>query len=100
MLDRLTTCRCCLAEVKKDQELYEFSSEVAISENSDGEFVRIVDAFASLTNIVVPFNEEDSTKICSPCLQELKLSYVFQKKCLDSDQVYKPKLFVRRKGGE
>ena len=100
MLDRLTTCRCCLTEVKKVQDLYEFSSEVALSENTDGEYVRIVDAFASLTNIVVPFNEEDLTKICSPCLQELKIGYVFQKKCLDSDQDYKPKLFVRRKGGE
>lgn len=89
MLDQSKTCRCCLMEVK-NQDLYEFSSEVAIDDSGPNptNFVKIVDAFIRITTINVAKNDEDVSKICSTCLQDLRISFIFQRRCLDANQYY------------
>lgn len=91
MLDKLKTCRCCLTEMKSERELYEFSSEVSVDtelSNDPQNFVKISECFASLTSVEVSEEAEDSSKICSQCLGDLKIAYIFQKKCLDSEKIY------------
>lgn len=91
MVNRLKTCRCCLLEVAKGNELYEFSSEVSVdnevSENPQM-FVKISECYAQITTLTIDEEQEDSTKICSPCLGDLKFCYQFQKKCLESEKVF------------
>jgi hypothetical protein len=91
MVNKLTACRCCLTSVKSDVELYEFTSEVSVDEVVSVEpqnFVRISDVWRSVTNSVDYDHYEDSSRICSQCLGDLKFCYMFQKKCLESDRVF------------
>lgn len=91
MVNKLKTCRCCLAESKFENELYEFSSEVSIDDEPSRDpqnFVKISDCFTLLVNIEVPVEAEDFSKICSQCLGDLKFCYMFQRKCLDSEKMY------------
>lgn len=86
-----TTCRCCLAESKVESELYEFSSEVSVESdtaNDPQNFVKISECYRQLTSITVPEESEDSSKICSQCLGDLKFCFMFQQKCWDSDKIY------------
>lgn len=91
MVNKATTCRCCLVESKAENELYEFSSEVSIDNDSTTDpqnFVKIAECFQHLTNILVPEDVEDTSKICSQCLGDLKFCYMFQRKCLDAEKTY------------
>lgn len=92
MQDKLITCRCCLAEAKFERELYEFSSEVSVDSGEQvepqNEFVKISECFKSVTGIEIPVENEDISKICTPCLSNLKFCYIFQKKCYDNDKIY------------
>lgn len=51
-------------------------------------FIRIGECFSSLTRIFIHKREENESKICMDCLNELKLSYLFQRKCLDNDKSF------------
>ncbi|CRK87611.1 CLUMA_CG001407, isoform A [Clunio marinus] len=90
MVNKEKTCRCCLLEAGGDNTLYEFSSEVAMNEApmSNQEFVKIGHCFTFITSIPIEQDEEDNSKICSECLGDLKCSYLFQKKCLESEKIY------------
>lgn len=91
MQDKLTTCRCCLSQVEHEYELYEFSSEVSVDIEEQAEiknFIKISECFKQVTGIELPVESEDSSKICTPCLSNLKFCYLFQKKCWDNDKIY------------
>lgn len=91
MVNKLKTCRCCLAESRSESDLYEFSSEVSVDDEplSDPQnFVKISECFASLTSTIVPAEAEDLSKICSQCLGDLKFCYLFQRKCWEAEKVY------------
>lgn len=83
MIDRLKTCRCCLEEPKNNEDLYEFSSEVAI-DNESTTFIKINACYFEITNFNILLEDEDNTKICSSCLADLKFCYLFKRKCIDS----------------
>lgn len=87
MIDKIKTCRCCLEEVKNVQDLYEFSSEVAVDADSST-FVKINECYSHITDISVSADQEDLTKICSSCLGDLKFCFLFKKKCMESAKVY------------
>ncbi|KAG5683243.1 hypothetical protein PVAND_012536 [Polypedilum vanderplanki] len=87
MIDKLKTCRCCLQTSLEEEELYEFSSEVAVDEKSS-EFVKINECYSEITSISVPDEEENFTKICSNCLADLKFAFIFKKKCLEASRLY------------
>lgn len=89
MLNKLKTCRCCLIETETESDLYEFSSEVSVNpEVAKPQFVKIAICFKEATLIEVPENEEGTSKVCPQCLQDLKMSYMFLKKCGESDRIY------------
>lgn len=91
MVNKVKTCRCCLSEMDLDSELYEFSSEVSIDSETTLDpqnFIKIGECFASVTTIEIKLEDEDTSKICSQCLGDLKFCYMFQKKCLESDKTY------------
>lgn len=92
MLNKLKTCRCCLTEKKQENDLHEFSSEFSLESEKFTKgaqnFVKIGDCFTSLTNIDVPEDLEDQSKICMQCLGDLKAAYMFQVKCLESEKVF------------
>lgn len=90
MINKLKTCRCCLVEYEYTNDLYEFSSEFSLdSDNEDAtEFMKIGNCFSMVTSIVVPEDLEEETKICSNCLGDLKASFMFMKKCQNSDEIY------------
>jgi Zinc-finger associated domain (zf-AD) len=84
-------CRCCLAEAKSESDLYEFSSEVSMEVDTASDpqnFVKISECFKQLTSISVPDESQDSSKICTQCLGDLKFCFMFQQKCWESDKVY------------
>jgi Zinc-finger associated domain (zf-AD) len=90
MVNKLKTCRCCLAEAKTESELYEFSSEVSVDSEPTTEpqhFVKISECFKHITLIAIPEDAEDASKICSQCLSDLKFCFLFQQKCLEADKV-------------
>ncbi|XP_070502544.1 zinc finger protein 260-like [Chironomus tepperi] len=82
MIDRLKTCRCCLQVLKNEEDLYEFSSEVAIDSDSTN-FIKINTCYLEVTNFNISAEDEDITKICSSCLGDLKFCYLFKKKCME-----------------
>lgn len=82
MIDRLKTCRCCLQVLKNEEDLYEFSSEVAIDADSTN-FIKINTCYLEVTNFNISAEDEDITKICSSCLGDLKFCYLFKKKCME-----------------
>lgn len=90
MLNKLITCRCCLIETAEESELYEFSAEVSVNPETatKPQFVKIAQCFRESTSIDVPDNEEDTSKVCVQCLGDLKFSYMFLKKCWDSERIY------------
>lgn len=88
MINKLKTCRCCLTEFDSLEELYEFSSEFSLDDDSGDDFIKISECFHSLTTIRIPEDAEDENKICSGCLTDLKFCFVFLKKCQSSDDVY------------
>jgi hypothetical protein len=91
MVNKLQTCRCCLAVIESDAELYEFSSEVSIDSDtatSHQNFIKIGECFSTVTTLTVNDDEEDTSKICSQCLGDLKFCFQFQKKCLDAEKTY------------
>lgn len=86
---KLKTCRCCLKELGNEEELHEFSSEVAIDLDAINpvNFIKINECYLELTALLVPETEEDLTKICSNCLGDLKFSFLFKRKCLESAKI-------------
>lgn len=91
MVNKLKTCRCCLLEVSKKNDLYEFSSEVSVDNDltSDPQmFVKISDCYMQITAVTISEEQEDSSKICSSCLGDLKFCYQFQKKCLEAEKAF------------
>jgi hypothetical protein len=87
MIDKSKTCRCCFQVSAEDTDLYEFSSEVAIDADSS-DFVKIGSCYYEITSIILPAEEEDQNKICSGCLADLKFSFIFKKKCIDTAKAY------------
>lgn len=87
-MEKLKTCRCCLKQIIYDEELHEFSSEVATefdkSSSDPVGFIKISECYLDLTTLPVPENEEDMYKICSNCLGDLKFSFLFKKKCIEN----------------
>lgn len=89
MFNKLKTCRCCLTETAEESELYEFSSEVSVNpETAKPQFVKIANVYKESTSIEISEGEEDTSKVCVQCLGDLKFSYMFLKKCWESERVY------------
>ena len=91
MVNKLKTCRCCLAEFKDESELYEFSSEVSVDSEelpTESQFIRIAEVYSQITSIEVDGQAQDSSKICPQCLGDLKFSFIFQRRCLESEKQY------------
>lgn len=89
-MDKLRACRCCLKEVVNDDELHEFSSEVAIDSDPVNPqiFIKISECYMDLTTLNVAEDDEDNTKICSTCLGDLKFCFLFKRKCLESSKIF------------
>lgn len=79
-------CRCCLKEIFDKDELHEFSSEVATDFEAKEpiNFIKINQCYLEVTSLEIPLNEEDNNMICSGCLGDLRFSYIFKKKCIES----------------
>lgn len=92
MVRKESTCRCCLSETESKLDLYDFSSEVSIDADNIEDpqnFVRISECFSRITTIKISdAKDEDTSKICSQCLSDLKFCFLFQRKCLDTEKVY------------
>lgn len=91
MIDKLKTCRCCLSQSLDESDLYEFSSEVSMDSDTQsdaGNFVKISECFKQLTGSAIPVEAEDTSKICTTCLGDLKFCFIFQKKCWDNEKAY------------
>lgn len=86
-MDKLKTCRCCVREIGNEDELHEFSSEVA-TDNDSQNFIKISECYAEITTINVAEDDEDNTKICSTCLGDLKFCFVFKRKCLEAAKAF------------
>lgn len=86
MIDRVKTCRCCLQVSKNPEDLYEFSSEVAI--DSDSNFIKINLVYLEVTGYTIEAEDEDSTKICSTCLGDLKFCFLFKRKCSEASKTF------------
>lgn len=95
MLQFERTCRCCMVEMETEAELYDFSSEIAIEAD---QFVAIISVFNAVTSIKILKADEDYSKICPDCLQELKNAYVFRMKTLQNDRKFRQELIKKRRG--
>lgn len=89
MTNKLKVCRICLGEADSEEELYEFSAEIAVEDRKENQnFVSILEIYQQLTSIPLASEEEDDSKICSQCLGDLKFSFIFQQKCIESEKIY------------
>lgn len=90
MFNKLKTCRCCLQQDEDKNGMYEFSSEVSVDNEirEDATFVKISECFTVITGITISEELEDSSKICSRCLGDLKFCYQFRRKCAESEYAY------------
>lgn len=88
-INKLKTCRCCLKEYEVDSELHEFSSELATDSDpiNPKNFIKISACYADVLSIMVVEEDEDTTKICSGCLGDLKFCYLFRRKCMESIKI-------------
>lgn len=87
MVNKLKICRCCLSEKDK---LHEFSLEMSLDDPAADavNFIKIGECYSTLTRIFVHKREENYSKVCIDCLDDLKSSYLFQRKCLDNDKSF------------
>lgn len=85
-LNRFKTCRCCLRELGSEEELHEFSSEVATDADvvNPQNFIKISECYLDLVGFTVSEEDEDNTKICSSCLGDLKFCFLFKRKCTEN----------------
>lgn len=89
MFLRALTCRCCLTEFDNTSELHEFSSEFSLDNDEEpNSYIKISDCYANVTAISVPDDLENDTKMCHPCLEEMKACILFMRKCQTSDEIY------------
>lgn len=90
MVFRQTTCRCCLTEFANSSELHEFSGEFSLDNEIEdpSSYIRISECYTSVTTITIPEELENDTKMCHPCLEEMKSCMLFMKKCQNSDVIY------------
>lgn len=90
VMDKLKTCRCCVKEIEFEEELHAFNSEVAIDPDPEDpqNFIKISDCYMEVTLMNVVEEDEDSMKICSACLGDLKFSYLFKMKCIESTKIF------------
>jgi uncharacterized C2H2 Zn-finger protein len=82
MIDKSTSCRCCLTQYHDNDKLHDFSAEV--STDDENNFVNINSVYYDLVNLEIIESELEDTKICASCLSDLKCCYVFKQKCLNA----------------
>lgn len=77
------TCRSCFQQVnQKNLVPFELSMEY------DGSSFSISECFIKVTGILMSKNHQDFSKICTECLENLKTSFGFKQKALQSDKIF------------
>ena len=89
MFDFDSVCRCCL-QINDLSDLFEFTSEIAVDEQSYEKIHEIYEKVL-FTKIIL---EDTPSKVCALCLQELKNSFVFQQKSIESNKIYLQELEI------